>query len=120
LSSSSSTTTPPLPIDIGDIAILDVEQLSADGVVGIMGMDVFLQCSMIRMNFNGIYPKITLLKNKHSKINNSNSYGYSNSNNNSNKKNSTEVAAAVQTTEPITTTTKTENTKKKKKKKRRY
>lgn len=58
-----------LSIDICDIAILDSPQLSSDRVVGILGMDFFLKCSMIRMNFNGVFPKITLFKKN---INNSN------------------------------------------------
>ena len=47
-------------IDIGDIAILET-QLKADNVVGILGMDLFLQCSLIRMSFTGS-PRVTLLK----------------------------------------------------------
>jgi predicted aspartyl protease len=50
-----------LSIDIGDIAILE-SQLKADKVVGILGMDLFLQCSRIRMSFTGTTPRITLLK----------------------------------------------------------
>lgn len=50
-----------LSIDIGDIAILET-QLKADKVVGILGMDLFLQCSIIRMSFTGSTPRVTLLK----------------------------------------------------------
>lgn len=49
-----------LSIDIGDIAILET-QLKADRVVGILGMDLFLQCSRIRMCFVGS-PSLTCLK----------------------------------------------------------
>merc|ERR1712238_277031 len=48
-----------LSIDIGDIAILET-QLAADNVAGIMGMDVFSQCSVMRMTFTGPIPRITL------------------------------------------------------------
>ena len=49
-----------LSIDIGDIAILET-QLKADRVVGILGMDLFLQCSRFRMSFVGS-PSVTFLK----------------------------------------------------------
>ena len=47
-------------IDIGDIAILET-QLKPDNVVGILGMDLFLQCSAIRMSFT-VSPWITLMQ----------------------------------------------------------
>jgi predicted aspartyl protease len=49
-----------LSFDIGDIAILET-QLKPDNVVGILGMDLFLQCSVIRMSFTGS-PWVTLLQ----------------------------------------------------------
>jgi len=52
-----------LSIDIGDIAILET-QLAADNVAGIMGMDVFSQCSVMRMTFTGPIPRITLFNQK--------------------------------------------------------
>ena len=45
-------------IDIGDIAILET-QLKADNVVGILGMDLFSQCSRMRVSF-GVSPWISL------------------------------------------------------------
>jgi hypothetical protein len=85
-----------LSIDIGDIAILDSPQLSSDRVVGILGMDFFLQCSMMRMNFNGVFPKITLFKN--------------NNNNNNKTKNDSATAAATPPPPPATVATTTTET----------
>jgi hypothetical protein len=50
-----------LSIDIGDIAILE-SQLKADRVVGIMGMDIFLQCTVIRMSFSGSGARISIFE----------------------------------------------------------
>jgi len=48
----------PLPIDIGNIGILE-NQLASDKVVGILGMDIFSKASRIRMTFRGPVPRIT-------------------------------------------------------------
>mmetsp|Transcript_20947 Transcript_20947/g.31582 ORF Transcript_20947/g.31582 Transcript_20947/m.31582 type:complete len:239 (+) Transcript_20947:2373-3089(+) len=50
-----------LSIDVGNIAILE-SQLKADGVVGILGMDVLQLCSAIRFSFTGSTTSVTLLK----------------------------------------------------------
>lgn len=108
-----------LSIDICDIAILDSPQLSSDRVVGILGMDFFLKCSMIRMNFNGVFPKITLFKKN-------------NNNSNNNKTNNTpttptptsaeeeddeeEETATTTDTDTVVATKEKENTTKKRKK----
>lgn len=47
-------------IDIGDIAILET-QLKPDNVVGILGMDLLLQCSVVRMSFI-VSPWVTLMQ----------------------------------------------------------
>lgn len=47
-------------IDIGDIAVLDA--LGSDNVGGILGIDVLMQCKVVRMTFNGPVPRISLLK----------------------------------------------------------
>ena len=48
-----------ITIDIGEIAVLDT--LSSDEVGGILGIDVLMQCAVVRMN-NGPIPRITFLK----------------------------------------------------------
>lgn len=48
-----------IPIDIGNIAILDT-QLAADNVAGILGMDVLSEASRLRMVVRGPIPRITL------------------------------------------------------------
>ena len=48
-----------LSIDIGDIAILD--QLQAQNVGGILGIDVFMRCSGVRMTFQGPKKELLLL-----------------------------------------------------------
>lgn len=50
-----------LSMDVGNIAILET-QLKADGVVGILGMDVLQLCSAIRFSFTGSTTSVTLLK----------------------------------------------------------
>ena len=50
-------------IDIGQIAVVD-QQLSADNVGGILGMNVLSEASMIRMTFSGPVPRITLFQKK--------------------------------------------------------
>jgi hypothetical protein len=49
-----------IAIDIGDIAVLDA--LSSDNVGGILGIDVLMQCAVVRMTFNGPVPRIKLLQ----------------------------------------------------------
>jgi hypothetical protein len=46
-------------IDVGDIAVLDA--MSANNVGGILGIDVLMRCSVVRMVFNGPVPRITLI-----------------------------------------------------------
>jgi predicted aspartyl protease len=50
-------------VDIGEIAVVD-QQLSADNVGGILGMNVLSKASMIRMTFSGPIPRITLFQKK--------------------------------------------------------
>ena len=59
LSVGHGTTT----VDIGEIAVID-QQLSADNVGGILGMNVLSKASMIRMTFSGPVPRITLFQKK--------------------------------------------------------
>jgi hypothetical protein len=47
-----------IKIDVGDIAVLDA--MSANNVGGILGIDVLMRCSVVRIIFNGPVPRITL------------------------------------------------------------
>ena len=48
-----------LPIDIGNIPILDA--LQSQGVGGILGVDVMMRCAAVQMTFRGPKQCITLL-----------------------------------------------------------
>lgn len=128
---------PPLAVDIGEIAILD-QQLAAENVVGILGMNVLSRASMIRMVFIGPIPRITLYQKTKASSSNSNSATHSadggieidNRDSNEKMKDSSPNATSVPEVEPNTnvdiptitppTLTNEETKPRKKKKKRRY
>ena len=123
-------------IDIGEIAVVD-QQLAADNVGGILGMNVLSKASMIRMVFSGPIPRITLFQKKSRDGNSNNSSTSSVSGNKDNTADTTIVSdmnPSAETTQasktepeidvdipaPAPTTAREETKPKKKKKKRRY
>ena len=123
---TTSNSAPLLSVDIGDIAILDT-QLAEDRVVGILGMDFFSKCSMIRMNLNGPIPKISLfvMNDTNDVANNKGEDDKNEHDGNDNNSPSTSTSTSTSGTTGTSTVTDTSTTSsnpepKKKKKKRRY
>lgn len=51
-------------VDVGNIAVLDMLQKQGDQINGILGIDAFSICSMVRMTCQGPVPKLTFLQDK--------------------------------------------------------
>merc|ERR1711865_1278886 len=123
ISATAATTTsnsaPLLSIDIGDIAILDT-QLAEDRVVGILGMDFFSKCSMIRMNLNGPVPKISLfvMNDTNDVANNKRKDDKNEHDRKDNNSTSTSSTTGISAVTDISTTSTNPEPKKKKKKRR--